>query len=55
MSENRKNNHKTGDGDIARVFTCKPYGREFTAIHTMVLTNSCMKNSPRGGKYSVAR
>jgi len=37
MSEHNKNNHKTVGGDVVRVFACKPYGREPTAIRTVVL------------------
>ena len=54
MSENPKNNTETDDGDVARVFACKPYGWEFTAIRTVVLI-SCMKNLISGGMYSLAR
>ena len=54
MSENHKNNHEIVGGDVARVFVCKPYGREFTAIRSMVLI-FCMKNPTRGSKYVLTR
>ena len=52
MSENRKNNIETEGGDVAHVFACKPYGREFTAIR-MVALNSFEKTCC--GKYSAAK
>lgn len=54
MSENRKNNHETDNGDVARVFTCKPYGRASTAIRTVVL-NTYIKKPTRSGKDVSAR
>ena len=54
MSENRKSNHETVDGDVDRMFVGKPYGRELTAIR-MVVQNPRMKNPTRDSQYSSAR
>ena len=52
--QQKRRRHDVHDGDVARVFVCKPYGREFTAIR-MVVLNLCIKNPTRGGKRSPAQ